>query len=251
MAISNATLSLSTTAMDKLKAIGPSTSCLTPTISVVVPVFNETSTLPQIVSRLQQLPFDLEIIVVDDGSDTIAAKKIDELPDCIVVLRHAVNQGKGAALRSGFAVATGEVIVVQDADLEYSPEEIPDVIAPILSGEADVVYGSRFVGANGPPAPLIRRMANHGLTWLSNRLTGLCLTDMETGHKAFRREVLDGFCIQENRFGVEPEITAKVAKAGWRVTEVPISYAPRSYADGKKIGWRDGVRALWCICRYR
>jgi glycosyltransferase involved in cell wall biosynthesis len=251
VAISNTTLSLSSAGMDKLKAISPSTSSITPTISVVVPVFNETSTLPQIVSRLQQLPFELEIIVIDDGSERIAAEQIDNLPNGIVVLRHAVNQGKGAALRSGFAVATGELVVVQDADLEYSPEEIPDVIAPILRGEADVVYGSRFAEADENLAPLIRRMANHGLTWLSNRLTGLRLTDMETGHKAFRREVLDGFCIQENRFGVEPEITAKVAKAGWRVTEVPISYAPRSYADGKKIGWRDGVRALWCIVRYR
>lgn len=221
-------------------------------VSVLVPVFNEGNTLNEVVERLLALPAVAEIIVVDDGSRDGAFGGFHHKDDCRVrVLRHEQNLGKGAAVRTAIQHATGDIVVIQDADLEYSPEGIPELLEPIKSGLADVVYGTRFHDAATMEAPPLRNLANRLLTQFSNWATGLSLSDMETGHKAFRREVFSGIEIKENRFGFEPEITAKLARRGVRLVEVPISYKPRSYADGKKIGFRDGLRALWCILRYR
>lgn len=222
-------------------------------VSVVVPVFNESATLGELVERLLHVAAVHEVILVDDGSDSNTSRVLSGFQehDRVKLLCHEVNCGKGAALRTGFHAANGAMVVVQDADLEYAPEEIPRLIAPLTDGDADVVFGSRFLGDNARSIPTTTKYANRFLTWLSNCLTGLSLTDMETGHKAFRKEVIDQLTIEEDRFGVEPEITAKVARSGWRVAEIPVSYFPRDYANGKKIGWRDGIRAIWCIVRYR
>jgi glycosyltransferase involved in cell wall biosynthesis len=223
-------------------------------LSVIIPCYNERSTIAAVLAAVAAAaPANKEIIVVDDAS-TDGTRELLEgaLRGSVdVLIRHERNRGKGAALRTGFAAATGDVVVVQDADLEYDPNEYAKLLEPIARGEADVVYGSRFAGriANSP-SPLWHRAGNGVLTFVSNLFTGLDLTDMETCYKAFRREAIQGVAIEEERFGFEPEITAKIAAAGRRIREVPISYRPRSYSEGKHIGWRDGVRALYCIARY-
>ncbi len=227
-------------------------------ISIVIPVFNEESTLTRIVDAVRDVPLDKQIILVDDGSSdgsyaVIAAFESDP-QNTFVKLRHDRNRGKGAALRTGFAAASGDIVIVQDADMEYDPQEIPKVIKPIVDGKADVVFGSRFMGSE-PHRVLYywHSVGNHFLTMLSNWFTNLNLTDMETCYKAFRRDSLMEILprLQQNRFGFEPEVTSRIARAGLRVYEVGISYSGRTYAEGKKIGWRDGIKAVWCILKYR
>ena len=224
-------------------------------LSVVMPVFNEAATIRTIVETVLRVPIFKELIIVDDCSTDGTRAALAELaanPDVRVVL-HERNQGKGAALRTGFAHATGDVVLVQDADLEYDPEEYPKLLAPIFAGKADVVYGSRFIGGDSHRVLYFwHYLGNLALTLLSNAFTNLNLTDMETCYKVFRREVLDRVQVEENRFGFEPEITGKIAAIpGCRIFEVGISYSGRTYEQGKKIGWRDGVRAAWCIWKYR
>lgn len=224
-------------------------------LSIVIPVYNEEKTLQEVVRRVRSvdLPLSREIILVDDASRDGSRAIIEALAgDGVRVFFHAVNQGKGAALRTGFKEAQGEIVLIQDADLEYDPNEYPKLLAPIIAGKADVVYGSRFIGSEAHRVLYFWHMVgNRFLTLLSNMLTNLNLTDMETCYKVFRREVLAEIAIREDRFGFEPEITAKVARQGLRIYEVGISYSGRTYQDGKKIGWRDGLRALYCIVRYR
>ncbi|MBM3842554.1 MAG: glycosyltransferase family 2 protein [Verrucomicrobia bacterium] len=223
-------------------------------LSVVIPCYNEVRTIRHIVDRVRAAPVaEREIIIVDDcsrdGTRDLLRTEIAPLVD--KVLFHEVNQGKGAALRTGFRAATGDVVVVQDADLEYDPQDYPRLLQPILEGKADVVFGSRFQG--GQPHRVVyfwHMVGNKVLTLLSNMATNINLTDMETCYKVFRREVLQKIEIEENRFGFEPEITAKVARLGVVIYEVGISYYGRTYAEGKKIGWRDGFRALWAIAKY-
>jgi glycosyltransferase involved in cell wall biosynthesis len=221
-------------------------------LSIVIPVFNEERTIVQVVERALALPVAKEVIVVDDGSSdgTLAAlSELEQSPDLRIVAK-PVNEGKGAALRTGFQQATGDVVAVQDADLEYDPADLLPLLAPILSGEADVVYGSRFLGNHRQDRSWIHRTGNAVLTLVSNLTTGLRLTDMETCHKVFRREVLDTISIEQNRFGFEPEVTAKLARRKFRIVERPIGYTARGYADGKKIGVRDLFNAVYCIVRY-
>jgi glycosyltransferase involved in cell wall biosynthesis len=223
-------------------------------LSIVIPCYNERETILEIVEavRRSSVP-DKEIIVVDDcskdGTREVLKDKIAPLVDKIVY--HEVNQGKGAALRTGFAHATGDVVVVQDADLEYDPNEYATLMEPIVRDRADVVFGSRFMG--GQPHRVVyfwHMIGNKFLTLLSNMFTNINLTDMETCYKMFRREVIQSIKVEEDRFGFEPEITAKVARGGWRIFEVGISYYGRTYAEGKKIGWRDGFRAIYAIVKY-
>jgi glycosyltransferase involved in cell wall biosynthesis len=225
-----------------------------PTLSVVIPCFNEIATLESIVAAVEASPVrDLEIILVDDGSTDGTRELLrDKLESRVArVILHPENRGKGAALRTGFAAATGDLVIIQDADLEYDPQEYPQLIAPILAGKADVVFGSRFAGGGSTRVLYYwHYVGNRLLTTLSNMLTNINLTDMEVCYKVFRREVLQKIQIEEDRFGFEPEITAKVARLGCRIYEVGISYAGRTYGEGKKIGWRDGVRAVWCILKY-
>lgn len=222
-------------------------------LSVVVPVFNERKTIEQVIERVASLAIEKQIIVVDDGSTDgtreILARFVGR-PGLEIVL-HACNQGKGAALKSGFERARGEVVIVQDADLEYDPQDILKVIRPILEGQTDVVYGSRYLDACHQDPSRLHRFGNWLLTQLSNCMTSNRLTDMETCYKAIRRTVLHSITIEQRRFGFEPEITAKLARGGHRIVEVPVSYRSRSWKEGKKIGVRDLVNTLWCIVRYR
>jgi glycosyltransferase involved in cell wall biosynthesis len=224
-----------------------------PTLSVVIPVFNEEATLLELVERVRASPVDKELILVDDGSTDRSRELLTELADHpdIEVILHDVNQGKGAALRTGFQAATGDITIVQDADLEYDPSEYPKLIEPILEGKADVVYGSRFAGGESHRVLYFwHSVGNKVLTLMSNMFTDLNLTDMETCYKVFRTPVIKSIDIEESRFGFEPEITAKIARRGLRIYEVGISYSGRTYDEGKKIGWKDGVRAVWCIVKY-
>ncbi len=223
-------------------------------LSVVIPCYNEVNTIEHVIHTVKAAPIaHLEIIVVDDcstdGTRELLASRLHQLVDTVIY--HPCNQGKGAALRTGFTAITGDIAIVQDADLEYDPQEYPLVIEPILNNKADVVFGSRFMG-NHPHRVVYywHSVGNSFLTTLSNMFTNINLTDMETCYKAFRRDVIQSIDIEEKRFGFEPEITAKVAKMGCRIYEVGISYYGRTYNEGKKIGWKDGVRAIFCILKY-
>jgi len=226
-----------------------------PLLSIVVPVYNELATILDVLDSLQRHinSHSFEVLVVDDGSTDGTAQKIRNL-DSAAHMRlyfHETNQGKGAALRTALKEVQGEIVVIQDADLEYDPQDIPKLIQPILQNQADVVYGSRFRGESQRVHLFWHRVANALLTFCSNMFTNFNLTDMETGYKAFRAEVIRKLQIRENRFGVEPELTAKISRLGCRVYEVPVSYHGRDYAQGKKIGFGDALRAAWCIVRYR
>jgi glycosyltransferase involved in cell wall biosynthesis len=243
-----------------------------PLVSVVIPVYNEKATLDEILRRVLDRKMRREVIIVDDCStdgtrqilENMAARKETgeaavtahdggdpvELGDLRIFFQPK-NQGKGAALRRGFAETTGDIVLVQDADLEYDPRDYPKLLEPILDGRAEVVYGSRFLGGPQRVHYFWHYVANKMLTLLSDIFTNLKLTDMETCYKVFRKEVLENIQIKSDRFGFEPEITAKIAKGKWRIYEVPISYAGRTYEEGKKITWKDGVQALWCIIRFR
>jgi len=223
-------------------------------VSIVIPCYNEKNTIEKIVEAVRSAPLESrEIIVVDDcsqdGTQAVLKEKISQMVDQVIY--HPVNRGKGAALRSGFAAANGDIILVQDADLEYSPEDYPVLLEPLMSGKADAVFGSRFMGGRPHRVLFFWHMAgNKFLTLLSNMFTNLNLTDMETGYKAFKASVIKSIRIEEDRFGVEPEIIAKLARTGCRIYEVGISYSGRTYAEGKKINWKDGVRAIYAIVKY-
>ena len=226
-----------------------------PCLTVVVPVFNEAATIATVIKTVLAQPVVQEVVIVDDASRDHTWEALQALPRLdprVKIFRHEQNQGKGAALRTGFVHATAPIVIIQDADLEYDPADYPALIRPILNGKAEVVFGSRFAGS-GEHRVLYywHSFGNRILTTLSNMATNLNLTDMETGYKVFRREIIQGIRIEENRFGFEPEIVAKVSHVkDVRIYEVPISYYGRTYAEGKKIGWRDGVRAILCIFKY-
>ncbi len=225
-------------------------------LSIVIPVYNEKNFIREIVERVRKVSLqdvEKEIIIVDDfstdGTRDILQRDLEPLVSKVIYREK--NQGKGAALRAGFQQVTGDIVIIQDSDLEYNPAEYPKLIQPILENQADVVYGSRFIGSE-PHRVLYfwHYVGNKFLTLLSNMFTNLNLTDMETCYKVFRTEVLDSVKIEQNRFGFEPEITAKVSKGNWRIYEVGIAYFGRNYSEGKKINWKDGLQAIWCILRY-
>jgi len=233
-------------------------------LSVVIPVYNERNTIHEILRRVRRVPIPKQIIIVDDCSHDGTREILRELsqndPDLVVIF-HERNQGKGAALRTGFRHATGQLVIVQDADLEYDPDQYPELIQPILDGKADVVFGSRFIGETHRVLYFWHSVANRILTILSNMFTNLNLTDMEVCYKVFRREIIQGITLRSDRFGFEPEVTAKVARyrvpgengepaRACRIYEIPVSYHGRTYREGKKIGIKDGFQALWCILRY-
>lgn len=221
-------------------------------VSIVIPVYNEEKTVGLVVGRVAALPLNSEIVIVDDCSTDRTREilaQLDGVEGIKIVLKEE-NEGKGAALRDGFKVATGDFVVVQDADLEYNPRDIPRLLEPLVDEQCDIVYGSRFIGVDQQDESMIHRFGNWVLTTASNLFNGVSLTDMETCYKAFRRQTLEGINIKQNRFGVEPELTAKWARRGYRFQEVPISYNARGYADGKKIGVKDLIQAVYCICRY-
>jgi glycosyltransferase involved in cell wall biosynthesis len=236
-------------------------------LSVIIPAFNERSTILELLRRVCDVPIDKEVVVIDDGSTDGTAEELFQLglaaagdrvtrmgstgaTNALRLLVHQPNQGKGASIRDGIAAATGDVLLIQDADLEYDPSEYSKLLQPILDGKADAVYGSRFTGSPRRVLFFWHAVGNHLLTFLSNMFTNLNLTDMETGYKVFRAEVVKGIPLRSKRFGIEPELTAKLARTRARIYEVPISYAGRSYLEGKKIGWRDGMAAVWTILRY-
>jgi glycosyltransferase involved in cell wall biosynthesis len=242
-----------------------------PKLSIVIPAYNERKTIEEILVRVHELPVDKEIIVVDDGSRDGTRELLSGLAsarhqgirlfplpltgkalptECVHVVLHERNRGKGAAVRRGFQEATGRYVVVQDADLELDPTDLLRLLPPLERGDADAVYGSRYLGAGQQQGRLEHRVANRVLTTLSNLLTGYRLTDVWTCYKMFRREILTTIDLKEDRFGFEPEVTAKLARGRWRVTEVPINYVARSAAEGKKISWKDGLRGIWCTVRY-
>ncbi len=223
-------------------------------VSVVIPCYNEINTIEKVIEKVENSSVEIqELIVVDDGSNDGTRELLERMPESANrnFLYHSVNQGKGAALRTGISSAMGDIVIIQDADLEYDPQEYPNLIDPIIQNLADVVYGSRFTGSGAHRVLYFwHRVGNGVLTVLSNMFTNINLTDMETGYKVFRRELIQSIQITENRFGFEPEITAKVAKQGCRIYEVGVSYYGRTYDEGKKIGWRDGLWAIYCILRY-
>jgi glycosyltransferase involved in cell wall biosynthesis len=231
---------------------GRRTALESPLLSVVMPVFNERTTIDEIVTRVLGVPMRVELIVVDDRSTDGTRDRLAQLQQQygFTLLLQERNQGKGAALRRGFAAVTGDIVVIQDADLEYSPEEFPQLVELIVDGRADVVYGSRFLGRHRVFL-FTHYLGNRFLTLLTNVLYNTMLTDMETCYKVMRRDVLQGLTLRSNGFGIEPEMTAKIFKRGYRVYEVPITYDGRGYDEGKKIGWKDGIVALWVLLRYR
>ena len=223
-------------------------------LTVIIPCYNEAATIEGVLVAVKASPYpDKEVIVVDDCSTDGTREILRNLPSGLAdkVIYHDFNRGKGAALRSGIRTATGDMVIIQDADLEYDPNEYPKLVTPILQGHADVVYGSRFIGTE-PHRVLYfwHRVGNALLTLMSNMFTNLNLSDIETCHKVFRREIIQSITIEEDRFGFEPEVTAKIARRGCRIYEVGISYHGRTYKEGKKIGWKDGVRAIVCILKY-
>ena len=221
-------------------------------LSIVIPVYNEEATVQRVLAEVLALPIPKEVIVVDDASTDGTRHILSqyEVADGIHIIYKPQNEGKGAALRTGLRRVTGEVVVIQDADLEYDPRDILSLVQPLIAGQADVVYGSRFLSGSPPESSIVHRLGNALLTRLSNWATGLDLTDMETCYKAFRREVISSFEIKQPRFGFEPEVTARIARRGYRVYEVPVRYRPRGYSEGKKIGLRDLFSTLYCILRY-
>jgi glycosyltransferase involved in cell wall biosynthesis len=231
---------------------GVRTAIEAPLLSVVMPVYNERATIDEIIGRVVDVPMRVELIVVDDCSTDGTRDRLIELQreHGFTLLLQQRNQGKGAALRRGFAAVTGDIVAIQDADLEYSPEEFPMLAELIVEGRADVVYGSRFLGRHRVFL-FTHYLGNRVLTFVTNVLYNTMLTDMETCYKVMRREVLDGMNLQSNGFGIEPEMTAKIFKRGFRVYEVPITYDGRTYEEGKKIGWKDGIVALWVLLKYR
>lgn len=223
-------------------------------LSVIIPVYNECGTIRDIIRRVSDVQVSKELIIVDDcstdGTAEVIKGLLGEYPE-ITFLRHEINRGKGAALRTGIQYVKGDMVIIQDADLEYDPVEYPKLIKPILDGKADVVFGSRFIGGDEHRVLYFwHSVGNRFLTLLSNMFTNLNLTDMETCYKVFRTELIKGVVLEQDRFGFEPEVTAKLARTGCRIYEVGISYSGRTYDEGKKIGWKDGVQAIWCIVKY-
>ena len=223
-------------------------------ISIIIPVFNEQAVIAEVLARVLAVDLDKQVIVVDDGSTDGTSELLEEWgrrqPEWVTVRRHARNQGKGAAVRTGLAEVTGECVLIQDGDLEYDPRDYVRLLAPLVEGKARVVYGSRRLG-NNPRMFFTQRVGNAALTWLTNLLYGASLTDMETCYKLFARDVVAGMTLTSNRFNVEPELTAKVLRQGLDILEVPIAYIGRTYADGKKINWRDFLSAVWTLIRLR